>query len=330
MCVCVFIVFTHVYIMLLVPRQHKAWGSYLYAFEWQICTESDNAWGWLDKTAGKHHEKHSGRLSLVGWAAVFAAVHHSHARTHTHTHTHCTSLIARSRSWLTALIDYKDCLSDWETSDTKGMLIASSQRKQREQNRDESKGRRREPPFSLLAPTAATPCPERALLIPHCPVKPLAHMQDCDEQQDAQELPRNVFEPHSGTFVSLTEVVLKCIFASHHPSYFIICSFKPLKKIFLLHCVWISVFSQLVLIHHVQTCTTGQSWESRVQTYKCWCLCFCLLASSILREGEEHVPWWDQDPPRASWTLLKPATGRTVSIILRSLNHITFTAKLSL
>lgn len=63
------------------------------------------------------------------------------------------------------------------------------------------------------------------------------------------------------------------------------------------------------------------------QTYKCSCLHFCLLASSVLRESEEHVTWWDKDPPWARWTLLEPTTGRhTLSDILYELSllHTTY------
>lgn len=37
------------------------------------------------------------------------------------------------------------------------------------------------------------------------------------------------------------------------------------------------------------------------------------FGSSVLGEGEEHVTRRDQDPPRASWALLKPAAGEHTS-----------------
>lgn len=44
--------------------------------------------------------------------------------------------------------------------------------------------------------------------------------------------------------------------------------------------------SWLILIQHVKACMTGQREKApEVKT----CLCFCLFASSVLREGEEHV-----------------------------------------
>lgn len=54
---------------------------------------------------------------------------------------------------------------------------SSRESKTRDGSKREGKegGRGEEPPFSLQAPTAATPCPGRALLIPHCPIKPLAY-----------------------------------------------------------------------------------------------------------------------------------------------------------
>lgn len=42
-------------------------------------------------------------------------------------------------------------------------------------------------------------------------------------------------------------------------------------------------------------------------------LSWYLLVSSLLREGEEHVPRQDPDPPRAPRTLLQPATGSRAS-----------------
>lgn len=42
-------------------------------------------------------------------------------------------------------------------------------------------------------------------------------------------------------------------------------------------------------------------------------LIFFFFGSSVLGEGEEHVTRRDQDPPRASWALLKPAAGEHTS-----------------
>lgn len=90
--------------------------------------------------------------------------------------------------------------NDWDQSDTEGMPGLQSQKAGRDKwsmaskTRDGSKGwegeRGEEPPFSLQAPTTATPC-----LIPHCLVKPLAYTYD--EQQDAQEFTSTVFLSHS-------------------------------------------------------------------------------------------------------------------------------------
>lgn len=222
--------------------------------------------------------------------------------------------------------------------------LACSQRKQRETSQagrakqgtgpkgGNEGGREEEPPFSLQALTTATPCLGRALLIPHCPIKPLVHMQDYDEQQDAQEFTSNVFlshcEPLSHWMRWFSSAypypIFPLILSSNHSNTKTDSALPP-------RYVCVTVVLYLILIRHVKTCKTEQRGEAaQVKTYKRSCLCFCLLASFVLREGEEHVTRWDQDPPRAPRTLLEPTTGRHTSAVEWAFNHIPFIAKLFL
>lgn len=130
------------------------------------------------------------------------------------------------------------------------------------------------------------------------------------------------------TFFWLLEFVLQFIFIAHLP--------YDLSSVIQTHKqIWLSCFTafvqQLLLVWLVKTCKAEQREKSvEAKTCKGSCLCFCLLASYILRESEEHVTGWDQDPPWAPRTLLQPITGRHtfLSTVIVLFKHITFTAKL--
>lgn len=157
--------------------------------------------------------------------------------------------------------------------------LACSQRKQsktsgagRAKQGPGPKGRGEEPPFSSQAPTTATPCPGRALLIPHClPYKTTGTHGGLWWTTGCLGIQQQCFHIKQSTFVSVVGSPVH----KPYPIIRLILLIQTLKHIFF-SCF--SLYNNAFLVNPCSACKDLQGRPERgkaqVQTYKSSCFMF--------------------------------------------------------